>query len=557
MNGCIIPGTPIAVDFWQGGRHPGIKLFFLTHLHGDHVVGLTSSWRQPLHCSPITAQLLKQRYGIDPTLIRPLEVGQSHLIHCCQGHCVRSFRSDKTLAGDGPKKNASCDFMTVTVIDANHCAGAVMFLFEGRFGKILHTGDFRYSEDMFEEGSPLSQHVGTIDVVYLDNTYCSPQCVFPPRVEVVNQIIDIMKSHEGYDILFGVRGLGKEELLVTVALSVGEWVNVPPATLSLVTAVGFPNVFQTGHPDSRLRVVPFHTVSGHFVKELNRTKPTIVILPTALYQGIDGKPYANIPEVFVVPYSDHSSYPELVQFVSKLKPVCVRPVVHGKVRGPFGVDVSSREDMSCFRKYLTKPRCSHPAVSTSEECSVTKSSTIPQGQECLSGGFQDLFRDFQGVSSRRRKSVNRARRKILCPKGVNYMSDEGLEEVSPKKSRKTEKRPVVCSTDSTSIPGEASHNQQGQDKHKVHAVCWDGLEKDSRSLAPKKAVNVSMENKTEQNLCDEGSQCSALSPQGKDSCWRVEGLPLKNRNSEIITVDHVQKCEAIVESTFCQKFPHH
>lgn len=51
--------------------------------------------------------------------IRALEVGESHVL---------------------PLDEFGRETMTVTLIDANHCPGSVMFLFEGYFGTILYTG---------------------------------------------------------------------------------------------------------------------------------------------------------------------------------------------------------------------------------------------------------------------------------------------------------------------------------------------------------------------------------------------------------------------------------
>lgn len=64
MNGVLIPHTPIAVDFWSLRRAGTARLFFLSHMHSDHTVGLSSTWARPLYCSPITAHLLHRHLQV-------------------------------------------------------------------------------------------------------------------------------------------------------------------------------------------------------------------------------------------------------------------------------------------------------------------------------------------------------------------------------------------------------------------------------------------------------------------------------------------------------------
>ena len=51
-----------------------------------------------------------------------------------------------------------------------------MFLFEGPFGRVLHTGDFRWEEGYQRE---MLQHSlltsSPLDALFLDNTYANPK----------------------------------------------------------------------------------------------------------------------------------------------------------------------------------------------------------------------------------------------------------------------------------------------------------------------------------------------------------------------------------------------
>ena len=69
----------------------------------------------------------------------------------------------------------------VTLVDANHCPGAVQFLFRLPCGKrYLHCGDMRFRPSLLT--NPHLCRAQGATAVYLDTTYCNPKYTFPPQV---------------------------------------------------------------------------------------------------------------------------------------------------------------------------------------------------------------------------------------------------------------------------------------------------------------------------------------------------------------------------------------
>lgn len=329
VNGHVIPFTPIAVDFWKIRKSPSAKVFFLSHCHADHTEGLSSTWRKPIYCSEVTAKIAKLKLNVDEKMLRPLELNCSHIIGL---------------------DSESSETMNVMLIDANHCPGATMFVFQGYFGNILYTGDFRFHADMLTK-TPLLK-IG-IDTLYLDNTYCSPSCEFPPREQCVERILNIVRESMDADrIVIGIRSFGKEDLLVQIAYSVNEWIGVSQNFYETAEVLNLPDVFNTDISNCHIKTHPLHMISSKCVKQWNEIQQTVIILPTALYHGIQGVPFSNLENVHIVPYSDHSSYSELTEFVSKIAPKRIIPIVSGRSRGPMGMLVQDRSDMSCFNQYM-------------------------------------------------------------------------------------------------------------------------------------------------------------------------------------------------------------
>lgn len=365
MNGAVISNTPIAVDFWRLRHCQHSRIFFLSHMHADHTVGLTSSWNAyKIYCSEVTRRLVIAKLGVNGDLVVGLPLDECVVINLDE---------------------AGKETMTVTLVDANHCPGSVMFIFDGYFGKILYTGDFRYCERFTTHSAMKGKQ---FDLLYLDNTYCDAKCAFPTRTQATVNILEIIRGHPECKVVIGLHNLGKEMLLHTIAVVFKTWIGVDALRKETLKLLEMPNVFTCDVDKVRIRVVKSHEVTKKNLQLWNSQEPTIAILPTCLYVGATN-PYANIENVFVVPYSDHSSFGELRKFVQNVKPRKIIPIVHKHRLSP-GDTINSKVNMNVFQDLMdsspssefTVPR-SVARFMTGEIQQERKKSVKATGRNCL------------------------------------------------------------------------------------------------------------------------------------------------------------------------------
>ncbi|XP_029643175.1 5' exonuclease Apollo-like [Octopus sinensis] len=516
MNGHIIKGTPIAVDFWQIRKCPDAKLFFLTHFHSDHTVGLTSSWNQPIYCSKVTGDLICKKFNVARELIRPLELNTPVLI---------------------PVDATYTETVTVVAVDANHCPGSVMFLFQGYFGCMLYTGDFRYEPKVITD-SYLSSLSCSVDTLYLDNTFCDPKCAFQSRRQAKDWITELISYYPGHDIIFGMKSLGKPNLLIEIAKHFQEFIAVPQKMFEYFELIETPDVFQidTAEQECRIRVVPFYLVTEKYLDKL--TRETIAIFPTAIYEGLDGSPYCNQNNIYVIPYSDHSSYPELVEFVKRISPKQIIPIVKANTKGPFNISVAHRADMSCFNQYLST--------------SPIKKYTMPT---FLKSSIGDNAKKI--LSSAAKKKIQRHVLKRHIPKGVVFESptkssptkpEEKSDRLEPKINEENHKNipsvsgnsPNSSKTDSNSKTVEALQTSslnivnKNSDCDRQDTVTGISITKTpTKSNKQKKGIgrNSEIPDASKENFAEKISLFENQSQQNSDNIEQHEDpVPLSDRN---------------------------
>ena len=328
-----IPGTDFVCDGFVYARDSLTKNYFLTHFHSDHYGGIDKSWNAGIiYCSLPTANLVAQQLGVDKKYLHPLGMDAPVVIES-QGKPV-----------------------TVTLLDANHCPGAVMFLFNVGRRHILQVGDFRWNRDrMYKDLKDFITLKVRLDDLFLDTTYCNEKYRLPSQDEAIAAAV--LKAEEEVDscrktgqrllMLFGAYTIGKERIYLAVAEKLGMRVYVDKTRYKILSALNWPpeklNLLTTDKETSCLWVVPLghinfkklNSYADGSCKVLGKRKFDKIVgfRPTGWSMtGCTGASILNsrtsgIFTVHGVPYSEHSSFPELVDCLGCLKPRRIIPTV--------------------------------------------------------------------------------------------------------------------------------------------------------------------------------------------------------------------------------------
>ncbi|KAM8740789.1 protein artemis [Acanthopagrus schlegelii] len=315
------------------------RAYFLSHCHKDHMKGLKGpilkrklqfSRTVRLYCSFVTKELLlsNPRYSFWEEYIVPLELESPTQISLVD-------------EASGEKED-----LVVTLLPAGHCPGSVMFLFEGSQGNVLYTGDFRLAGGDASRIEHLhsGSRVKDIQSIYLDSTFYDPRFYQIPTREVcLSGILELIgnwiiqspyhvvwlncKAAYGYEYLFTNLG---EEFNTQIHVRSLSMFRKMPEILSYVTTDRRTQIHACRHPKEEeffqgsrlpcgctasdgtpLRIISIKPSTMWFGE---RTRKTNVIIKTGASS-------------FRACFSFHSSYSELQDFLSYLRPVNIYPSV--------------------------------------------------------------------------------------------------------------------------------------------------------------------------------------------------------------------------------------
>ncbi|KAL0481222.1 hypothetical protein AKO1_012817 [Acrasis kona] len=348
----VIPENDFVVDGFTLKNKDDYKDWFLTHFHSDHYVGIQKKFNYD--ASSVTCKLVKLKLGVDEKYLKPLD-----------------FYVRYNIKGT-----------FVTLMEANHCPGSAVILFELPSGRtILHTGDFRFNKKLFSTYDALKPFFSNshhehllktdpsykppsnrrkLDALYLDTTYCDPQYTFPEQEEAIQLVSNIVKAKKEKSgkvlFLIGTYHIGKEKVASRIAKECNCNIFVTYDKMRSIRCLDLSDqhIFTTEVSRSDVHVVPmchlgwkklFENQSALSYDEVCAFKPSAWCFKDLLgassncpsVKDENNVEYKQVPVQYTrkskitlvnVPYSEHSSFTELQQCCDMLDTERIVPTVY-------------------------------------------------------------------------------------------------------------------------------------------------------------------------------------------------------------------------------------
>jgi putative mRNA 3-end processing factor len=178
-NGLKLTKADLAIDFRR--RQPRA---FISHAHSDHIAR-----HEYALCTAETAALYQHRLGPRPTL--PM-----------------AYRQPIEWGG-----------LRLTAFPAGHCLGSAMLLAENGDQSLLYTGDFKLGESATAERAELPR----ADVLVIESTFGHPDYRLPPRAEVVDQLLTLVRQALAEEVVPVIQAymLGKGQEVTRILTDAG------------------------------------------------------------------------------------------------------------------------------------------------------------------------------------------------------------------------------------------------------------------------------------------------------------------------------------------------
>ncbi|KAJ5824008.1 DNA repair metallo-beta-lactamase [Penicillium robsamsonii] len=224
----------IRIDYFRKcPERPAPLACFLSHVHSDHLQGL-ESFRAPfIYCSPATRELLLRIEKYPHRMNFNKGILESRRLH--YKHLAKLLRpiplNTPTEIELTPRRR-----IKVTLLDANHCTGAVMFLIEGDGKAIIYTGDIRaetwWVSSLVRHPVLIPYTLGQkrLDKLYLDSTFANktnPFREFPSKAEGLSELLQKVQAYPD-DTVFYFRAwtFGYEDVWIALSAALNTKIHV-------------------------------------------------------------------------------------------------------------------------------------------------------------------------------------------------------------------------------------------------------------------------------------------------------------------------------------------